>query len=198
MMCLRSFGLSGEGSDIFPMIGIAGAGGIGSNVALNLVRAGCNRFTIADFDTVDESNLNRQFYFRSQLGKVKVDMLEKNLSSIMPDLNIIKHPVRLTPDNVHNVFSGCDIIVEGFDGAEDKVMLIQAFASTGKLIVSASGLAGLKIDNIEVKNAGKNVYIVGDFSSDISTTALFSPKIQIVTAIMSNIILQNIGFSDKK
>lgn len=180
------------------MIGIAGAGGTGSNVALNLVRAGCDRFTIVDFDNVDESNLNRQFYFRSQLGKPKVKMLEENLKAIRPELTIVSEVTRLTADNIGDVFAGCDVIVEGFDGPEDKVMLIQAFAGSGKLIVSASGLAGLSIDAIQVKKAGENIHVVGDFSSDISFTRLYAPKIQIVTAIMSNIILQKLGFSDKK
>ena len=63
-------------------IGIAGAGGIGSNVAMLLVRAGFTKFTIVDFDYLEQSNLNRQFYFEDQLGKSKVESLKINLERI--------------------------------------------------------------------------------------------------------------------
>ena len=63
-------------------IGIAGAGGLGSNVAVNLVRTGVKKLKIVDFDVVDESNLNRQFYFMDQVGRPKVEALRENLLRI--------------------------------------------------------------------------------------------------------------------
>ena len=60
-------------------VGIAGAGGLGSNVAMLLVRAGMKKLVIADFDIVNESNLNRQFFFRHQLGEKKIDALAARL-----------------------------------------------------------------------------------------------------------------------
>ena len=99
-------------------VGIAGAGGLGSNVAMLLVRAGMKKLVIADFDTVNESNLNRQFFFRRQLGEKKIDALAANLREIEPDLALELHDVRLTPDNADFVFAGCQIIVEAFDSTE--------------------------------------------------------------------------------
>ena len=60
------------------MIGIGGAGGLGSNVAVNLVRSGITDIKIADFDVIEQSNLNRQFYFRDQIGQNKVNALYEN------------------------------------------------------------------------------------------------------------------------
>ncbi|MBQ8126560.1 MAG: ThiF family adenylyltransferase, partial [Kiritimatiellae bacterium] len=81
-------------------VGIAGAGGLGSNCAQHLVRAGVRKFVIADFDTVAESNLNRQFFFRDQIGRKKVDALAENLRRIEPDLELDCRDVKLTPENI--------------------------------------------------------------------------------------------------
>ena len=89
------------------VVGIAGAGGLGSNCAMHLVRAGVKKLVIADFDVVGESNLNRQFFFRDQLGRKKVDALAENLRRIEPDLSLDLRDVRLAPDNIDWTFSGC-------------------------------------------------------------------------------------------
>ena len=70
------------------VIGIAGAGGLGSNLAISLARIGFKNFHIADFDLVEESNLNRQYYFRKDLGSLKVDALKENMEAIVEDLRI--------------------------------------------------------------------------------------------------------------
>ena len=123
-------------------VGIAGAGGLGSNCAAHLVRAGVRRLVIADFDVVSKSNLNRQFFFRDQLGRKKVDALSENLRRIEPDLDLALHDLRLTPENARPTFEGCQIIVEALDSADAKSMLLGALLPMGKPIVSASGLAG--------------------------------------------------------
>ena len=91
------------------VVGIAGAGGLGSNCAMHLVRAGVKKLVIADFDVVGESNLNRQFFFRDQLGRKKVDALGENLRRIEPDLSLDLRDVRLAPDNIDWTFSGCSV-----------------------------------------------------------------------------------------
>ena len=67
-------------------IGVAGLGGLGSNVLSHLVRAGIRRFVAADFDVVSASNLNRQFFFADQVGRKKTEALAENLRRIAPDL----------------------------------------------------------------------------------------------------------------
>ena len=123
-------------------IGIAGAGGLGSNVAMHLVRAGVKRLVIADFDTVGESNLNRQFFFRDQLGRKKVEALAENLLRIEPALELDMRDVRLDPGNAGLTFSDCSAIVEALDSADAKSMFLGAVLPSGTPVVAASGLAG--------------------------------------------------------
>ena len=92
-------------------IGIAGAGGLGSNCAANLVRSGFKQLVIVDFDIVEYSNLNRQFFFCSQAGKPKVEMLRENLIAINPDLDLSIHSRKIDPGNMNDFFSGCHAVV---------------------------------------------------------------------------------------
>jgi sulfur carrier protein ThiS adenylyltransferase len=173
-------------------VGIAGAGGLGSNCASNLVRSGFKNFVICDFDVVEPSNLNRQFYFLNQIGKPKVEMLKENLLLINPELNIDARMLRLDAANIKESFCGCDIIVEAFDKAECKKMIAEAWACTAKLFVTASGIAGFgDADAIITKNVRKGFYIVGDSISEV--TGLMppcSPRVNIAAAKLADIILE--------
>lgn len=171
-------------------VGIAGAGGIGSNVACMLVRAGMRRLKIVDFDRVETSNLNRQFYFADQIGRPKVSALAENLKRIDPAADLEMLQMRLAPDNIAAVFEDADIVVEGFDGAGDKKMLLEAFAGSSKPVVSASGVAGLELGGITVRRLG-NCHIVGDFMTEAGDDNLYAPKVIMVAAIMSRIVLQH-------
>lgn len=149
-------------------VGIAGAGGLGSNVAMLLVRAGIRKFVIADFDEVNESNLNRQFFFRGQIGEKKVEALARNLRLVEPDLELELCDVRLTGGNVAEVFAGCDVVVEAFDAAESKTMLLDALLPSGRPVVAATGLAGWGRSNeIKTRKVGRNLVLVGDQSRDV-------------------------------
>lgn len=171
--------------------GIAGAGGLGSNVAMLLVRAGMKKLVIADFDAVNESNLNRQFFFRHQLGKKKVDALAENLRLIEPDLDLSLHDVRLAPGNIDHIFAGCQIIVEAFDSADAKSMLLQSLLPLGKPIVSAMGLAGWgRSNDIRTRRVGCNLIIVGDHTRDVR--AGFAPvgvRVSIAAAMQANSVV---------
>ena len=105
-------------------IGIAGVGGIGSNVALNLVRSGIDRLTLVDFDRVEPSNLNRQFYFADQVGRLKVEALAENLRRIRTGLRLVTRAERIDPHNCRVLFADCELIVEGLDRIGDKKMLL--------------------------------------------------------------------------
>lgn len=169
-------------------VGIAGVGGIGSNVAVQLVRAGCSFLKIVDFDRVERSNLNRQFYFADQIGGHKVDMLRENLLRIAPGLHIEALCLRLTPDNLAATFVDCQVIVEGFDEETSKKQLLEAFADHQGHIVSASGIAGRELAHIRVQKFG-NCTIVGDFSTDYRHGSLYAPKISLIAAIMADRVL---------
>lgn len=179
-------------------IGIAGAGGIGSNVAFHLVRSGVTHLKIYDFDRVEAGNLERQFYFADQVGSIKVDALKSNLLRIHPQAKIEANALRLEAENVQNAFDDCDIVVEAFDRAETKAMLINALAESGKFIVSGSGLAGLAPEGIHRKTLGRHLVVAGDFASDMENLFLYSPKVQVVASLMALTILQKLGFPESR
>lgn len=169
-------------------IGIAGAGGLGSNVAAHLVRAGVKKFVICDFDTVNASNLNRQFFFRDQLGRKKVAALEENLRRIVPDLELEMRDVRLTAENAADTFAGCTLVVEAFDNAAAKAMLYGALLPRGVRLVAASGLAGWgRSAAIKIRQVGANLVLVGDGASGVNATrAPVSPRVGIAAAMQAN------------
>lgn len=173
-------------------IGIAGAGGLGSNCAVSLARAGIGRLVLADFDKVSEQNLDRQSYFRAQVGEYKVDALAENLRRIEAGIGLSIHRVRLGPDSVRELYAGCDVIVEAFDDAEAKSMLIEtALAAFPQAqIVAASGLAGIgRFESITIIHKG-NLHICGDFESEVSPTSPpVAPRVAIVANIEADIVL---------
>jgi sulfur carrier protein ThiS adenylyltransferase len=172
-------------------IGIAGAGGIGSNVAVQLVRAGLNSFLrIVDFDRVEASNLNRQFYFADQVGQEKATALVENLKRIDPAADLQALVLRLDDRNMAPTFEDVDIVVEGFDGAADKKILLETFAGSPKMVVAASGVAGLDLAGVTVRTMG-NCHIVGDFTTEAGIGNLYAPKVMLVAAIMSQMILRH-------
>ena len=172
-------------------IGIAGVGGIGSNVALNLVRSGIAWLKIIDFDRVESGNLNRQFYFADQIGMYKVEALMVNLTRINPAIRLDALVQRVEAENCAQLFADCDLIVEGFDRQEDKKMLFETFARE-KLVVSASGIAGADLATIRSRRIG-NGYIVGDFTTDCAHAPLFCHKVSTVANHMSACILSQPG-----
>ena len=120
-------------------VGIAGAGGLGSNVAVMLVRSGIRRLMTADFDRVEASNLNRQAFFPEDLGRPKVEALRELLFRLEPELEYRGHDLRLTPENAPALFAGCDVVVEAVDGAETKAALCSALLRAGFFVVKNSG-----------------------------------------------------------
>ncbi|OGV34367.1 MAG: thiamine biosynthesis protein ThiF [Lentisphaerae bacterium GWF2_45_14] len=171
--------------------GIAGAGGLGSNCAAFLVRSGFRKLKIYDFDKVSYSNLNRQFYFYDQVGHWKVDALRVNLSRIDPDLELETFNERVTNANVSGAFADCDIVIEAFDRAENKKMLTEAYMNSGKLYISASGIAGCgDSDNITIKKIHDKFFLIGDGVSEASAALPpFAPRVNIAAAKEADIAL---------
>lgn len=175
-------------------IGIAGLGGLGSNVAVALTRLGPGKLVIADFDCVEQSNLNRQHYFLDQVGMHKVDATIANLNRIWPDSNIVPHKKRLTPENIPEIFSGCDIIAECFDRSDQKQMLVETVLTkmTRPYIVSVSGLAGYgKSNEIKTRRISKRVILVGDTVSGVGRgVPLTSSRVGIAAYHQANAIVE--------
>lgn len=175
------------------LVGIAGAGGLGSNCAASLVRAGVGRLIVVDFDYVTSSNLNRQYYFPDQVGGLKVEALRDNLLRINPKLEISICPERVTPENFVSLFSCCDVVVEAFDRAEEKAWFIEEMSRRLPDIhlVAASGMAGFgRLEAIQVVRQG-NLTICGDGSSEVTkNTPPLAPRVGVVANMEADAVLE--------
>ncbi|MBB5349094.1 sulfur carrier protein ThiS adenylyltransferase ThiF [Desulfoprunum benzoelyticum] len=169
-------------------IAIAGAGGIGSNVAVNLVRSGVASLRLVDFDRVEAGNLNRQFYFHDQIGQLKVEALAANLRRIRPDIDIETAAIRLDKGNCLSLLGDCPLVVEGLDRAGAKKMLLETLTGSVRAVVAACGIAGSDTTGIRVRRLG-TCHIVGDFVSDCAGQPLFAHKVAAVACRMTEIIL---------
>ena len=172
-------------------VAIVGAGGLGSNCAAHLVRAGIRRLILADFDVVSESNLNRQFFFRDQIGEKKVEALATNLRRIEPDLDLTLVAERLDAEGVSKLIAPADIVVEAVDVAETKATLISLALAAGKKIVAASGMAGWgRSAAMTARQMGSNLVVVGDGETSVSDThPPQSPRVGIAAAMEANSVL---------
>jgi len=172
-------------------VGIAGAGGLGSNCAVALVRSGFRKLTIVDVDIIEPGNLDRQFYFKDQIGMKKVDALKINLLRINPDLDLQMSSEKIDPQNIHTLFSKCTIVAECFDSAETKSMLVSELLPSGKLVVAASGLGGVgSSDNIQIHRIKENLIMIGDGQSDIRLVPAIAPRVQIAASKQADSILE--------
>jgi len=175
-------------------VGIAGAGGLGSAVAVALARIGVGRLVVADFDVVEPSNLNRQQFFVDQIGLPKVEALRANLARINPYVEVTAHSLRLTAENVPEVFAGVDVLVEAFDAADQKAMLVETFLGRcpGRPLVAASGLAGFAPSNtVTTQRVGRNFYLVGDGETAARPgEGLMAPRVGIAAHHQANAVLR--------
>jgi sulfur carrier protein ThiS adenylyltransferase len=171
-------------------VGLAGLGGLGSSIAVALARVGIGKLILADFDVVEPSNLNRQQYFIDQLGFTKAAALEENLKRINPYVSYEAHCVRVNPENLTELFGGVDVMVEAFDRADQKAMLLQSFK--GAPIVAASGMAGYGSgETIGVRKMGKNIYVVGDLTTGAAPgCGLMAPRVGIAAHMQANVVLR--------
>ncbi|MBP5509302.1 MAG: sulfur carrier protein ThiS adenylyltransferase ThiF [Kiritimatiellae bacterium] len=150
-------------------VAVCGLGGLGSNVATALARAGVGRLHVIDFDRVEITNLNRQQYAVSQIGQPKAEALRENLAAVNPFCEVLAEAVRITETNVAALFAEDDVICEAFDNAEAKAMLVNGVlaAYPGKPLVAASGMAGLGSPNtIRTRKVGNRFFLCGDGVSE--------------------------------
>ena len=176
---------------------VCGLGGLGSNIAVSLARAGIGNIHLIDFDRVDVSNLNRQQYFVSQLGEYKTDALLNNLKNISPYTVITSQCVKLNDENIPELLAPYDIICEAFDKADQKAMLVNSVLENfpEKYLISGNGMAGFGSSNdIITRRITKRFYICGDGKSDISDgIGLVSARVAVCAAHQANMILRIIS-----
>ncbi len=181
-------------------VGIAGAGGLGSNAAVSLARAGVGRLVIVDFDKVEESNLNRQYYFRDQIGKNKVDALKENINRIYPFIRVDVFNEKLVKGSMDKYFHDVDVIIEALDSAEMKTAFVEEILRRlpGKPVVAASGVAGYgHSDRITTKKLG-NLYMVYDGNARSSEEdVLMAPRVCLMANWEANLVLEILLSEDK-
>ena len=175
-------------------VGIAGLGGLGSAIAIALARIGIGKLILADFDVVEPSNLNRQQYFVHQIGMLKVEALQKNIALINPYVSIQVYQQKLDRNNVEKIFKEAEVVVEAFDRAEEKAMLINTVSEKmpDKYIVAASGVAGYG-ENNEIKTVrfSSKIFIVGDHKTAAQPgVGLMAPRVGIAAHHQANTVLR--------
>lgn len=175
-------------------VGIAGLGGLGSSVAVALARSGIGHLVLVDYDVVEPSNLNRQQYFVDQLGILKTEALKTSLKRIHPGLRCTLHNLRLTRQNIPSLYEGVDILVEAFDGAEDKAMLVEAACAAKPPIpvVVASGMAGYAPSNlITTRQITAGLISCGDDVNEARPgQGLMAPRVGIAAHHQANAVLR--------
>ena len=177
-------------------VAVCGLGGLGSNIAITLARAGVGSLHIIDFDKVDISNLNRQQYFPEQLGMFKTDALYDTLKRIAPYCDITRDCIKLTDENIPSLLTE-DIIAEAFDKADQKAMLVNCILEKmpGKYLVSGSGMAGIGSSNtIKTRRITERFYLCGDCVTDVADgLGLVSSRVLVCAAHEANAIIRIIA-----
>jgi len=173
--------------------GIAGAGGLGSNVAVALARSGVHHLIIADFDRIELSNLNRQQYFPEQAGMFKTEALKQNLNRINPYINVEIFTGRITPENIETVFGQAEILVEAFDLAEMKAMLVRNWLTLhpDRCIITASGIAGLGRSGLLKTEVSGKMIICGDGQSSLESEGGYTaPRVAIAANLQASAVIE--------
>lgn len=178
-------------------VAVCGLGGLGSNIAIALARAGVGHLHLIDFDRVDLTNLNRQQYAVGQLEQYKTDALRETLSLVSPYCDVTCDTIKVTEENLPDLLRNEDYICEAFDRAEAKAMLVSGVLEhfPEKYLVAGSGLAGLGSANtIQTRRVSQRFYLCGDGTSDSSVgLGLVASRVLVCAAHEANMILRLIA-----
>ncbi len=175
-------------------VAICGLGGLGSNIATALARAGIGKLILIDFDRVDITNLHRQQYKADQTGLYKADALRANLLEIAPYTEVTAITAKISDENAAQLLKGADVVCEAFDDAEAKAMLTDVVLEQlpDCCLVAASGMAGMGTPNsIRTRRIAKRFYLSGDGSSDVADTiGLVAPRVMLCAAHQAHTVLR--------
>lgn len=174
-------------------VGIAGAGGLGSNAAMMLARSGVGHLVLIDGDRVDASNLNRQHYMPRHVGRPKVDALAELLRELRPDIAVAPHQLWLGRDNIEGLLDEADLWLEAMDDAAAKALFVQTALRAGKPVIAASGMGGVggRAMHRRVMTTSRAVMaVVGDFCSDVADLAPLAPRVIQCAAMQADAALE--------
>lgn len=175
-------------------VAVCGLGGLGSNIATALARSGIGKLLLIDFDCVDVTNLHRQQYKASQIGRYKTEALAENLLEIAPYTEIHTVTVKITEENFAELLKEADIVCEAFDHAESKAMLVNGVLEQLPYcyLVAASGMAGMNTPNtIRTRKIMKRFYLCGDEVSEAADSiGLVAPRVMLCAAHQAHTVLR--------
>ncbi|KYK24415.1 hypothetical protein AYK24_06275 [Thermoplasmatales archaeon SG8-52-4] len=181
-------------------VGIAGLGGLGSNAAVALARAGIGRLVLVDFDKIEDSNITRQYYFLDQIGKLKTNALQDNIKKINPSVVIDAYCEKLIKGSMETRFKDVDVVIEALDSAETKVAFIEEILTKlpDKPIVAASGVSGYgHSDRISTKNLGKLFLCYDENAKSCDIDVLVAPRVGLMANWEANLALEIILGEDR-
>lgn len=170
-------------------IGIAGAGGLGSNAAMMLARSGVGHMLIVDGDRVEAPNLNRQQYFPSHVGRLKVEALAELLLTLNPEMEVDARSLWLNEENIPTLLPRADLWIEAVDKAETKALFASLAVAAGKTVICASGMGGFGGFAMKRRSMGF-MTVVGDFRSDISQLPPLAPRVMQCAAMQADAALE--------
>lgn len=186
---LSSFSLKDRQRLSSARIGIAGAGGLGSNAAMMLARSGVGHILIVDGDRVEASNLNRQHYFPAHVGKPKVEALAGQLLALNPDIKVDARSLWLNEENIPALLPEAELWIEALDKAETKACFAALASAAGKPVICASGMGGIGGFAMKRRTLGR-MTVVGDFRSDVANLPPFAPRVMQCAAMQADAALE--------
>lgn len=174
-------------------VGIAGIGGLGSNAAVSLARTGIGKLVLVDYDTIDETNLNRQYYFRDQIGQLKTDAITKIIQNINPDTIVQTLNLRLEQGQMDKPFHDVDVIIEALDSAEIKTCFIEEILQKlpNTPLIAASGVTGYgNIHRLQIKHLGKLHIIHDEQAKGIEEDILTAPRVTVIANLQADLTIE--------
>ena len=180
--------------------GIAGLGGLGSNAAVALARTGLGRLVLVDYDVVEKSNLNRQYYFLDQVGMKKTDALKENITRINPDVIVETHDLKLIKGAMDRFFKDVDVVIEALDDAEIKIAFIEEIMlkHPDKPIVGASGVAGYgHSDRVQTIKSGNLYMCYDEHARSSDDDVLMAPRVCLMANWEANLAIEILLGEDK-
>lgn len=171
-------------------VAILGCGGLGSNVAILLARAGVGSLVLFDYDKVDYSNLNRQNFDLNDIDRLKTYATRDKIKAIAPYCQVACFNHRLDKPTLESYLDQAPIFVEAFDDPKAKAMAFDLMANQPqKYLVSVSGIGGLgDIGDVQKKSLGP-ITIYGDFHTD-QDQGLYSPTVMLYAALEAGQVLR--------
>ena len=166
---------------------ILGCGGLGTNLCFMLAKSGIGTIKIVDYDKVEYSNLNRQIYRPTDVGKYKVDAFKEICDEFLPFASISVENIKITENNIDEMTDGYDIVLEALDDEYAKSLVLGHFIGTDKKLISVSGIGGVKKLDMKIKKMN-NIVVCGDFETK-TDIGLYYPNVMIVASTQAIIAL---------